>query len=331
MKAATIKRCFISAPPMTDTAVIEELLRHNNIRLVVANTKTIGTSLARRSQAAIRRADLFIGILDPSNRPNFFFEIGYALALDKRILIISPPELKSMPESLQDLFVIYSDLTNREAIGFAIEQLKQASALSKQARAQGKKKESALVAGSGPRERDVSERPVALTKREQFLYSPQHQQRLAFIDDSLNWLRQASDTATEKDLEEIIFTLLQGYEFSVVTQSKETSNRADIAIWADELQPLVGNPFLIEIKRDLEAPQQIHTIREHLFRYFRGAETHWALLLYLNEQFPAPDRGRFLNGLLVTKFDKFLHDLKEKPFFEVIEDLKNDQVGNEGF
>lgn len=328
MYKTTIKTCFISAPIGIDTQTIQAALRVKGIKPVppVAKPKS-GVPFATQIRKAIEKADLFIAVLDSSvERANLYFELGFAVALEKPLLVIAPPSQKDIPESLQDLAVIYSEPDNTEAIEFALEQIKQASVKTRKSRPSTSKRE-------WPDEISHTVRPERDTIKgsSPTIFQP-NKHVIEAVDESLDLLREARNTLTEHELENLVFNILNVYGFSAVRQGKETSTSADIAIWADELESVVGNPFLIEIKKEVRNTAHLHSIREQVTKYFTSKEHHWVLLLYLNENFSkeAYEKSAF-KGLLVLRIDDFLQKLKEQSFTGLISNLRNRWIEGEGF
>jgi hypothetical protein len=57
----------------------------------------------------------------------------------------------------------------------------------------------------------------------------------------------------------------------------EEATPTDFALWVDELEPSVGNPFLIEVKRSIVSRSDIDVLASR----FAETSPRWARLLYL--------------------------------------------------
>src|SRR4051812_29900369 len=82
--------CFISAPSGVNLAPLSRVLLDKQVRLL----RIADATAADQVTSALVKADLVIAVLNPEqSNTNVYFEVGYAAALGKRVLLIAPPEL----------------------------------------------------------------------------------------------------------------------------------------------------------------------------------------------------------------------------------------------
>ncbi len=107
------------------TAELEPILRALSLRNIKILSPTEASldaiNFLERITDTIRKADLLIGMVDSeSSNANVFFEIGFAHALDRRILVLAPEGI--LPSNIQGLLSVPSGTDNLEALSFALDQ-----------------------------------------------------------------------------------------------------------------------------------------------------------------------------------------------------------------
>jgi hypothetical protein len=241
--------CFISASPRVDLDTIKMLLSQRGIAPRTAGelSWTSGSPLSYTTRA-IAEADLFIALLHGTEPdPNVYMEIAYAQAFGKRVLILVPPELKSLPSYVMDMIHIRADPRNREAIGFALDQILAAPRPEKHRREE-----------PSPEARAIGDRADML---------------LAELD-------ALGDHTTGRDLEEIVTAALEASSIPVVRHADQPPEGADLVIWADELNSWVGNPVLVEIKKTLGTKGQTARLVQHVCKRLQDSDLRGALVVY---------------------------------------------------
>jgi nucleoside 2-deoxyribosyltransferase len=114
-------QAFIAAPPATDTSVLREELDRRGIYAYELNdVASAGRSLTELIDESVRRADLVVVVLGGERRDNVLVELGFALALKKRVLALVPPGTELPVEPVPSL---RTKSDNREAIDFGLTQL----------------------------------------------------------------------------------------------------------------------------------------------------------------------------------------------------------------
>lgn len=312
------RTCFIAAPSYVNLHTIKALLEKRGIKPFVASEQPPNSaSLLEHVTNTISKADLLIAILDPDqSNANVYYELGYAHALKKQILILIPPELKSIPADIMGMLYLRANVENSDAINFALDQ---ALAVSKPA----KHKYSRLV---------LKSQPIG---------------RLA--DKLIEKLESLGDQANERDIEQIVVSAIEASGISVVVSSKQHEIGADLAIWADELDPWVGNPFLIEIKRQITSPEHMRELLNRISIYLQESNSRSALVLYVKgltyaqydlygprpylkgHEYDFDSKNRALSSVLFMEVRQLLEKLRDNSFGEIIRDLRNRGVHQRDF
>jgi hypothetical protein len=232
-----------------------------------------------------------------NNNSNVYFELGLALGLDKRVLLLVEPSVSNLPFDLQDILSLRVPLTNIEAISFALDQLL-----------------------SAPPKRH---KPSSSTHK----YTPMG----ARVDALLRELDHLEEATSNKGFESRLITLIEdalqqsGIE-TIVPSYIENRRQFDFALWVDELEPYVGNPFLIEVKLSLRSRSDIRVLASR----FAETSARWALLLY-----PEPPSEKLLSDLLPPNIlhlsiREFFKRMRSNSFPVVIRDLRNRRVHGTG-
>src|SRR6185369_14288413 len=99
IKKSKKKTCFISATENADINNIEKVLLDKEINPVsIYNLLSAGEVLIDQVTKAISEANFIIGVFNSKNfEPDIFFQLGYAHALKKRIILIVPPSVNPLP------------------------------------------------------------------------------------------------------------------------------------------------------------------------------------------------------------------------------------------
>jgi hypothetical protein len=242
------------------------------------------------------QADLVVGILPKGRQSSWvLFELGQAWALGRRILLIAPPKSDVLPYSLHRSLILRIDPSNREAIDFALDQLL-----------------------SAPPEIFAKENLKPFTS-------------VGLGDDAVNVLLSRLDFAlgsgAGSELEKIVSEALRLTGTDIVVESPQKDRGADLAVWSDVLEPFVGNPFLVEIKRHVTDKQTALRACKQLQSYLSASGTKWGMLLYA-EGPPPEDRlwQACPQNILVMPMRQLLEALRNRAFPEIVRDLRNRRV-----
>jgi hypothetical protein len=281
----------------TDVSKIRSLLLARAITPVISSDLPGEGFLLDEILHAIAHADLVVAVLDAQGaNENIIFELGYAHALKKRIVILTPSGIASLPFDLSGFVTIKAKPDNIEAVDFALSQ----------ALAAPKSRNRRLL------ESVSKSKPIG-----------------SYSDQLVKELEQLGSEPTESALLSLIVSALNASGVSVLKESKLHGIRPDIAIWSDELESWVGNPFLIEIKLHLKT-SQLNEILAQFVSYTGGKKARRMLLLYWDADLSAVER-LFDSSMLLLQIRKLLIDLKTKSFTEIVRDLRNQAVHKASF
>ena len=286
-----IKKAFLAAPAQVPLDVLQEELRRRAITPVTAyELPAEGYGILEHVRRGIRDADLVIAVVPRDSPSNIFLEIGMAYGLGKSVLVLVAPSLE-LPTDISGQLIVRADPDNRQAIAFALDQ---------------------LLASRG-------NRPHRATKAESTERPLGHDAQRY-----LSKLRSKGDDLSGRELEDLVVEALRASGLTAVTQRSGSRLGADIAVWSDDLQPVVDNPLIIEVKSRIRTKQQLRHAFTQVDTYRRKSNSQWALLLVAlaSPKLAVTSSGCVL-ALPVTEFFKRLRD---KSFSETVRELRNAHV-----
>lgn len=288
--ASRIQTCFITAPAGANLDVLTEALRRRDIRVVVPQDLQPGAELGGEILSLMSGVDLVIGVLTRERRSEWvLFELGLAWGQGKRVVLFAPPNNANIPSGLRRFLTVRANLSNREAVEFALDQ---------------------LLAAPEPAQTPIPTRkgtkPLGPTAE-------------AYLQGSLAQAVNVSPAG----LEALVADALREAGVDVVTTSERRDFGVDLAIWSDALQPSVGNPLLVEIKARLPSPKVAADAAQQLSKYVAGAGGLWGLLLYRDG--PEDLRGLPPN-VLALSVEALFRRLSHESFDEIVRDLRNSRV-----
>ena len=288
-----IKKAFLAASGKVQLQALKEELRQRSIEpLTTYELPVMGTSILEHIERSIRKSDLFIAILVAEPSSNVLFELGLAHGLGKHILLLVSPKYGKLPSDISGRFYVRANPDNREAIGFALDQILASS-----------RKKSRRQIKPSPSEHPLGDK----------------------VDHYLKLIHDRGKKLTEKEMEEIVVELLKASGVSNVTQSPFPDQGADIAVWSDDLQTTVGNPLIIEVKSRLQNREKVRPALEQVELYRKKSNTQWALLilpLFSSAIASIP----FTGSVLALTITELLENLRNKSFAETIRELRNARV-----
>ncbi|PZX50757.1 hypothetical protein LX76_03296 [Cereibacter changlensis] len=292
--ASQIRTCFVTAPAGSELKVLIDALHRRGLKVVEPRLPSSEGDLEHETAEALRAADLVIGVLTRERRSEWIlFELGQAWALGKRILLFAPPTSIYLPTTLRRFMTVRTSVSNVEAVNFALDQLL------------------------------ASPEPVKVSEGKT-------RQKRHLAEGSRNYLRyslEAVGTADPRELEMLVAETLRQSGVDVLSESRPGDERADLAVWSDELQPFVGNPILVEIKSNLQTREAASRAGKQLASYVAAAGGLWGLLLYTK----GPDELKSLPpNVLALPIERLFERLKEETFDDVVRDLRNRRVHGVG-
>ena len=216
-------RAFIAAPAGASLEALRDELCKKNVQAFTAyDLSPSSVSIATHVEDAIKASDLMIAVVPKEASPNIFFELGIAHALKKPVLVLVSPKYGLLPSDIAGYLYLRIDPDNRIALSIALDQL--LTQLDKPTRRPKKKKPQDISLGN-----DASRFLSELSKKE----------------------------LTGYELENLVAKILRSAGAETVIESQHRDIGADIAFWADSLEPIAGNPILVEVKKSIRSKTRI--------------------------------------------------------------------------
>jgi len=282
---------FVSAPPGTDLSILLEVLEKNNINILDPNDFAPGAvQITDKIIDGIGNADLIIAVLGTDiASPNVFLELGCAIGLGKKTLLIAPENSK-IPSDLAGLLYIKSGLNNREAIDFALEQIINAPE-------QKTNKKALLVEKSKP---------------------------LGNVADNLlQHLDVIKQDLSEHDIKNIVQKILKASGVETLREPGYSAIIPDFAVWIDELEPYFGNPILIEVQKDLLTVRKTQYIVQQVLHYMSLNNTMAVIIFAFQISSEARKFVSSYPNLYCFEVGDLLKRLKEESLGKIIRKERN--------
>jgi len=277
--------CYLSASKSSTIHPLLDLLEQKKIAVV----SDIGNS------------DFVIAVISQNNNnENLYYEIGYAKGLNKIILLLISPDVKSVPFTLNEFFIIRAKPNEIYKIKFALDQL-----LSK-----GPKK-----MYTKPRIDDVS-KPLG-----------------SKADEILNKIPAGLSGLSENLMLELMKDLLRKTNVSIIEQSMGGMLHPDLVFWLDCNIRWLQNPIIIELKRECEPSGSQYTNKtDNIFRFMSDLNANFALAIYFAGREPDSECeywSRFSDTIQeyqhkliwYMKFSTLVEKLRTQSLSEVIQEL----------
>jgi hypothetical protein len=296
------RTCYIAAPLNTDLRALEKLLVERQVQPIVsADLSSEAITLLGGIVKAIDAADLFVAILnEEQNNANVYLELGVALGMGCRILIIAPPDRPLMVD-IAELPAVRADITNHEAISLMLDQV--------------------LLS---PSRKFRSQLPIPVTQKGQPIGD--------FADELQAQLNALGERGREVEIVQLVREVLEKSGYSTITtnpllgEGKREGKRADIVVWSDEFGPWIGNPLIIEVKRVVRE-KDWKSVADQVFNYLQVSQTRSALVLYaktagtpdITPSIPPPN-------IFFLDIHQLLSAMRTKSFAKVMIDLRNRRI-----
>jgi hypothetical protein len=281
---------FITAPAAADTSVIRDALRRRGyIPITLDEIPAPGRNAPDLLRKSILGADLVVAVIgDAALSSGVFYEIGFAQAMDKRILALAPLSIIPMFEGIACL---RTEPTNREAIEFGLDQ---------------------VLASPQPRRRPVDEGKIT---------HPIGQR----VDKLLADYRRARGGLVELSfmVSGVVLALAQS---GVETHSDvaDHGDQIDMAVWSDDLDPWIGNPLLVVITVRLDE-QGLQRVAARLSSRLGQPPRGWGLIICGELGIP-PAKVRATPNVLVVSLEEFLESLRVNGFGEYLSKLRIERL-----
>jgi nucleoside 2-deoxyribosyltransferase len=263
-----MRKCFLISAAGANTQTVKKLLKERNVKADDSFSMPLpGVSISQSIEENIKNSDFVVAIISLKEpRPNVFFELGLAQGSDKPVLLIVQ-DSGPIPADLKGMVYIRASADNRETIAFALDQflLKYRHKTSK----------------------------ILYRERRR----PLPRSDFAPLQKDLELLAKEG---TGAELEAFLANLLKS-EGEVLTQLhyRVGDKGVDIALWIDALEPSLGNPILVEVKKGILSEASLGVAEEQLRRYLTLTNTNLGLLIYLDSRGKRFKRSRFAMPLVI--------------------------------
>ncbi len=287
---------FISAPASVDTSKLRETLELRGFDpFTLEDAEAAGRSISDLIEDSIDSADLILVVVPHhgTRNPNVFIELGYALAKKKRILALVPPDEELF---LGDVPYLRTELDNQEAIGVGLDQVLAAP--------KGK--------GKGKSRKDSVKKTKPLG---------------AAADRLIEEIRANRGQMTETEFLDVVRRAIEESGVSTVVGKLASADRGvDLAVWSDDLEPLIKNPVVIELKSRLQGKKHFEQAIAQLTRALDMSRTQLGLLIYTASDGDIDQEALHDPRILVFSLEEFLRLLKEKGFGDLLRHARNVRV-----
>jgi nucleoside 2-deoxyribosyltransferase len=239
------RRVFIAASN-SDTEEIQKALHQYGLVAVTINKDAVaGSTWVASLHKCVQESDMVVGIMGDRKRDtNVFFELGVASALNKPALLLIPQDYP--PELIPPSGIPYlrTDLRNQNSIKFSLEQM-----LSIHPR-EGPFK----VAESS------QSRPIG-----------------ALADQLLEKLPKVDS----HELEDLVYEAVKASGVSSISRGRGTEDKEiDLAVWSNDLEPIVANPLIIECKLNLRNQSDVNEVIGRIFKALDMIQYGFGLVIY---------------------------------------------------
>ena len=292
-------KAYISHQFKDNVTGIIQLL--NNFGVDVFDSQTdihYGNSFQKAIKESIRECDFLIVVYSNSN-PNIAFEAGIGVSLNKPIFSIIS-ETQNDPDFLFDSTYVHALPQEINKIEFNLKIFLDKLKPKKKATAT-KLKKTKFFGGGYPN----------------------------YYNQISSWY-QNIENSTEEDYELLFKQIFELYKLSVI-QNKFDSNikfLTDFCIWSDELSNIIGNPILIEIKKEINT-RNIDTLKETVLSLVNNNSAESCLVFYeslkgLNKK-DLPNTSRYL----FIQISDFIEKFRNSDFNDSILKIRNEIVHNQ--
>jgi hypothetical protein len=293
-------KAFLSYKHGDDISVISKILAEKNIE-IYDSLKEIeyGNSLQLAIKSAVKECDLIVFVYTAIN-PYIAYEAGLAVASNTPIFAIILPGSEE-PYFLYDSPCVHGSPNEEEKIKFSFELFY----------------------------RSLEKKPSKNSKPKQQGKNLKSTDREPVLTQVVHNLIENIDYNLERSIFTFFENLFAAYGISVA-KNPGTYLRdfpADFSIWSDALQNILGNPILIEIKRDIS-----QATLQHLRVQITSSESlkvgnSW-LVFYVNLRDVQNVELRNSPKILFIDLHDFTRRLKTSSFNDTIKQIRNEIIHN---
>lgn len=289
------RKCFLSAPAGHNLVVLRRVLASRQLDVFSSDELGLGGNRADQVQSGIAQADFVVGVLPAEGASSsVLYELGLASALARRILLIAPPDSAPAPYFLHHLLTLRITLDNEEAIAFAVDQILSAPPVNASQMVKEFKSHSGLGEGANK---------------------------------LLTASMQALSTNDGAALEDVVCRALKAGGTDLVVNSPYPDKGVDLVVWSDNLDSIVGNPILIEVKSRIRSRAEAVDVTDQISKYAAASNARYGLLLYGEGPEAESDWwSERAPNILVLSVREFLAGLRNSSFPELFLGLRNRRI-----
>ena len=289
-------KAFLSYQFNDNISAITNLLQEKGIDVFSPMTDYIdyGTSFQKAIKNAILECD-FIIVIFTSNNPNIAFESGIAVCANKPIFAIISEEC----DFLLDSTYVYALPNEIDKIKFNLE----------------------IFLSN-------IKHPKKTTKIQKHkFYGGGFPNYYNEILNSYMSLREKN----EKEYEMFFKDIFEKYHLDVIQQNKldsKSNTYADFCVWSNNLSNLIGNPILIEIKKEINK-NNLESIKEIVNKLITNNTAESCLIFY--DQLKGINKKELpnTNKELFIQISDFIEKLNGNDFNESIRKIRNEIIHNQ--
>jgi len=284
--------CFISSPVNKDTSALKQYIRSYNFETNDSHSIPweINRDLVSIVEREIKRSNIVVAVLSSThNNSNVFYEIGFASAQKKPIIIVADEELK-IPYFFENLFYIRSDLSDMNKIKFNLDKI----LISKNFNLI-KKDEKRYLRITEIKEKDLSN---------------------SLIKNFIEGIKKEIYTEYESIIK--IKEIFEHRNIQVQIQHDIRDTGTDLILWVNSLSKIIKGPILVELKQranNLIIQNSIENLRTELIK--SGSSLGIILLLdknyertyYYESKYPMIlifSVKELLNKMLIDDFENII-------------------------
>jgi len=290
-------KAFLSYNFKDNISEILNLLNKNGIEVFDSMSDIeYGSSFQKAIKKAISECD-FVFLIYTSANPNLAFEAGIAVSSNKPIFSVIS-EYKNDPDFLFDSTYVHALPNEFKKIEF---NLKIFLDKIKHRKKVVKVKKHKFYGGGFPNYyNDILEKYSNINRN------------------------------TEKDYELLFKDIFEKYQLNVIQNKFDSKSNfyADFCIWSDKLSNVIGNPILIEIKKEINL-NNLDSLRNNVIELINNNSAESCLIFYdylngLNKK-ELPSTSKYL----FIQISDFIEKLNDNDFNESIRKIRNEIVHNQ--
>ncbi len=292
------RMCYISSPAGIDSSNIQSILVSRGFITRVETNGVKSTAYwERKVKDSIKASEFVVAVLSSgADNSNVYYEVGLAHGIGKRVLILASPEMKESTVGLKSSLYLRIDVSNKNAIEFALDQVLRAP------------------------EQD----------RNQIATESENNLPIGDLADDLLSQLNTPESTWGAHPENAVVQALGKSGVNVLVKSKYWDTGADMAVWADELESIVGNPLLIEVKQHISSATSVTRLSSQIESYLENSNASWLLLLYLEGPEPGSESWEQIPGSVMhVSLKEFLESFKSMNFVEIVQSLKSRKYESE--